>query len=53
MLTYTFLTAESGFHAVARLDHVRLETYGSGPAVELCEETAGVAEDRAGVVAAP
>ncbi len=42
-----------GLDAIARLDHVGLERDGSWAAVEFEEEAAGVAEDGAGLVAAP
>jgi uncharacterized membrane protein YcjF (UPF0283 family) len=42
-----------GLDAIARLYHVGLERDGSWAAVELEEEAAGVAEDGAGLVAAP
>jgi hypothetical protein len=42
-----------GLDTIARLDHVGLERDGSWAAVELKEETAGVAENGAGLVAAP
>lgn len=38
---------------VATLDNVGLEAYRSRTAVELEEETAGIAEDRAGFIASP
>ena len=42
-----------GLDAIARLDHVGLERDGSWAAMEFKEEAAGVAEDGAGLVAAP
>ena len=42
-----------GLDAIARLDHVGLERDGSWAAVEFEEEAAGIAEDGAGLVAAP
>ena len=42
-----------GLDAISRLDHVGLERDGSWTAVEFEEEAAGVAEDGAGLVAAP
>jgi len=41
------------FDAVAALDHVGLEADGSRAAVQLEKETAGVAEDGAGLIATP
>lgn len=40
-------------HTIARLDHVSLERDWARPAVQFKEEAAGVAEDRAGLVASP
>jgi hypothetical protein len=48
-----FARSLRGLDTVARLDHVGLERDGSWAAVELKEETAGVAENGAGLVAAP
>ena len=42
-----------GLNAIARLDHVGLEGDGTRSAMEFEEEAAGVAEDGAGLVAAP
>ena len=53
---HLFLLGEVGPHglyAVPALDHIGLERYGAGPAVEFEKEAAGVAEDCARLVAAP
>lgn len=42
-----------GLDAIARLDHVGLERDGPWAAVEFEEEAAGIAEDGAGLIAAP
>lgn len=42
-----------GLDAIARLDHVGLERDGTWATVEFEEEAAGIAEDGAGLVAAP
>lgn len=39
--------------AIAALDHIGLEGDGSGATVKLEEETAGIAEDAAGLVTSP
>lgn len=54
--TYLFLLGQLGPHrldAIATLDDVCLERDGTGAAVQLEEEAAGVAEDGARLVAAP
>lgn len=42
-----------GLDAIARLDHIGLERDGSWAAVKFEEEAAGIAEDGAGLIAAP
>lgn len=47
------LGASSSLDAVAALDNVRLETDWTGTAMQLEEETASIAQDRAHLVATP
>jgi hypothetical protein len=46
-------TGPACLDAVAALDNIGLERDGAGSAVELQEQAAGVAQDRAGLIAAP
>jgi hypothetical protein len=50
---YLLLGASSSLDAVAALDNVRLETDGTRTAMQLEEETASIAQDRAHLVATP
>jgi len=52
-IAVVFARCLRGLDAVARLDHVRLERDGTRAAVQFEEEAAGVAEDGAGLIAAP
>jgi hypothetical protein len=50
---YLLLGASSSLDAVAALDNVRLETDGTRTTMQLEEETASIAQDRAHLVATP
>jgi hypothetical protein len=50
---YLLLGAGSSLDAVAALDNVRLETDGTRTTMQLEEETASIAQDRAHLVATP
>jgi hypothetical protein len=52
-VTDLLLGTGSSLDAVAALDNVRLETDGTRTAMQLEEETASIAQDRAHLVATP